>query len=528
MRKSKPNKSAVTPRSKRRMILLPFIYIVLALSAVLIVASVYRDKAFGDSQIDEILFYLTNGLAEGQSGSLVDAVRDNVFFAGILFFVFLLPVVDFYRDKIRIHFDLSLFGRARKVNFNPSQMPLWLKVSYSLVVFLISLAILLQSFGVFGYIRSLSQSGTLFEDQYIDPKQAQLKFPDKKRNLIYIYLESMENTNASKQSGGQAEKSTIPELESIALNPNNVSFSNKETGLGGALPAQGTTWTVGAMVAQSSGIPLKAMVMGDDQNSMGKVNRFLPGSYSIGDVLKNQGYNQTFIMGSNATFGGRDKMLTQHGSYQIQDYTYAKASGLIPDDYSVWWGYEDKKLFSFAKEELGRLSSVDTPFNLQLLAADTHFTDGYMDETCAKPFVAQYANVHACSSKEVAEFITWVQKQPFYDNTTIVISGDHLGMQTAYYEDMTTTPNYQRTIYNVFINSAVQPVNQFNRQFSTFDMYPSTLAAMGVTIPNDRLALGTNLFADKQTLVEQYGGIDALNRELSKRSGYYERKILRD
>ena len=38
---------------------------------------------------------------------MVDAARDNVFFAGILFFVFLLPVVDFYRDKIRIHFDLS-------------------------------------------------------------------------------------------------------------------------------------------------------------------------------------------------------------------------------------------------------------------------------------------------------------------------------------------------------------------------------------------------------------------------------------
>ena len=231
-------------------------------------------------------------------------------------------------------------------------------------------------------------------------------------------------------------------------------------------------------------------------------------------------------MGSNAAFGGRDKMLTQHGSYQIQDYAYAKASGLIPDDYSVWWGYEDKKLFSFAKEELGRLSSVDTPFNLQLLTVDTHFTDGYMDETCDKPFAAQYANVHACSSKEVGEFIAWVQQQPFYDNTTIVISGDHLGMQTAYYENMATTPNYQRTIYNVFINSAVRPAHQFDRQFSTLDMYPSTLAAMGVQIPDDRLALGTNLFADKKTLVEQYGSIGALNRELSKRSNFYDRNIL--
>ena len=526
MKKNKQVSTDTKQSSKRRIILLPIVYILLALSAILVVASVYKAKAFGDSQIDEIIFYLTNGLSTGQSGSIVDAVRDNILFAGILFFVMLLPVVDFYRDKIRIHFDLSLFGRPRKVNFNPSRMPLWIKVSYATVVFMISLAVLLQSFGVFSYVRSLTQSSTIFEDSYVDPKQANLKFPAKKRNLIYIYIESMENTNASKQNGGQAEKSTIPELENIALDKNNVSFSNKSSGLGGALPAQGTTWTVGAMVAQSSGVPLKANVMGDKQNSMDKVNKFLPGSYSIGDILKTQGYNQTFIMGSNAAFGGRDKMLTQHGSYQIQDYTYAKASGLIPDDYSVWWGYEDKKLFSFAKEELGRLSSVDTPFNLQLLTVDTHFTDGYMDETCDKPFAAQYANVHACSSKEVGEFIAWVQQQPFYDNTTIVISGDHLGMQTAYYEDMTTTPNYQRTIYNVFINSAVRPAHQFDRQFSTLDMYPSTLAAMGVQIPDDRLALGTNLFADKKTLVEQYGSIGALNRELSKRSNFYDRNIL--
>ena len=111
-------------RRKRRLILLPLIYILLLLSAVLIVASVYKSKAFGDSQIDEIMFYISTGLADGQSGSIVDAVRDNVLFAGILFFVLLLPVVDFYRDKIRVHFDMSLFGRARTINFNPSRIPL--------------------------------------------------------------------------------------------------------------------------------------------------------------------------------------------------------------------------------------------------------------------------------------------------------------------------------------------------------------------------------------------------------------------
>ena len=104
-------------------------------------------------------------------------------------------------------------------------------------------------------------------------------------------------------------------------------------------------------------------------------------------------------MGSEASFGGRDKLLTQHGNFNIEDYNYAKKHGKISEDYKVWWGYEDKKLFQFAREEASRLAASDKPFNLQLLTADTHFTDGYLDETCAKTFSNQYDNVHACSSK---------------------------------------------------------------------------------------------------------------------------------
>ena len=230
-------------------------------------------------------------------------------------------------------------------------------------------------------------------------------------------------------------------------------------------------------------------------------------------------------MGSEASFGGRDKLLTQHGSYDIQDYNYAKQHGQISEDYKVWWGYEDKKLFQFAREEASRLASSDKPFNLQLLTADTHFTDGYLDETCAKTFANQYDNVHACSSKQVAEFVKWVQSQPFYENTTIVMSGDHLGMQTSYYDEKISEPNYQRTIYNAFINPAAAAEKTHNRLMTTFDMYPSTLAALGVKIDGERLGLGTNLFANKQTLTEQLGGIDQLNSELSKRSNYYEKKI---
>ena len=512
-------------KSKRRLLVKISILVMLLLAAVFYVANRYKRVNFGDAQIDEIIFYFINGAGDGQLSSLIAAVQDNLLFCGILFFLLLLPVIDFYRNKITINFDLSFLGRAKKITFNPSKIRLKYKFIYSLTMFLLSAWLLLSSFGVFDYVWSLTQTSNLYEDHYVEPSTAKLTFPEKKRNLVYIYLESMENTLFSKENGGQMDQTIMPELEKLATNNDNVSFSNLQSGLGGSLPAYGTTWTVGAMMAQSGGVPLKSSVLGKDHNSMGVYKEFLPGAYTIGDVLEANGYNQTFIMGSEASFGGRDKMLTQHGNTSIQDYNYAKKSGQISPDYGVWWGYEDKKLFEFAKTEAERLSSEDKPFSLSLLTVDTHFTDGWLDPSCQTNYQEKYSNVHACSSSMVAEFVGWLQEQPFADNTTIVLTGDHLGMQTSYYDNIITQPDYQRTVYNVFINSAVKPVTSTGRLFSSFDMYPTTLAAMGVKIDGDKLALGTNLFSDSETLVEKYGTIEALNSELAKRSSFYEKQI---
>lgn len=70
----------------------------------------------------------------------------------------------------------------------------------------------------------------------------------------------------------------------------------------------------------------------------------------------------------------------EHGNFDIKDYNYAVEAGWIPADYRVWWGYEDEKLFSFAKEELLNLSQSGEPFNLTMLTVDTHFEDGWVCE----------------------------------------------------------------------------------------------------------------------------------------------------
>lgn len=49
---------------------------------------------------------------------------------------------------------------------------------------------------------------------------------------------------------------------------------------------------------------------------------------------------------------------------------------------------------------------------------------------------------------------------------------------------------------------------------------------MGAKIDGERLGLGTNLFSDKQTLMEEIG-FEALNKEVQKTSDFYNTTIVR-
>ena len=377
------------------------------------------------------------------------------------------------------------------------------------------------------YLVSQKKESHFIEQNYVDPRTTKITFPDKKRNLIYIYLESMESTFASKGDGGGLDFNCIPELTTLA--EENTNFSNSDK-LGGGYPAYGGTWTMAGIFSQTSGIPIKNSEQTDDVNAtLAEQSSFSSQARNLEDILADEGYNQCFMIGSDATFGGRRAYFESHGKgkTEICDYNTAKENGQIPEDYYVWWGYEDQKLFANAQEKLTELSSKDDPFNFTMLTVDTHFEDGYVCEQCQNEFGDnQYANVMACSSRQVDAFVKWIQQQPFYENTTIVISGDHLTMDSDFCNDV--SEDYERSVYNVFINLPEGLDTSFekthNREFATLDMFPTTLAAMGVTIEGDRLALGVNLFSDEQTLTEQYGR-KGLDKELMKKSKFYDMLI---
>lgn len=389
----------------------------------------------------------------------------------------------------------------------------------SKIILLISIIIVLLIMNVFEFTKNQIVVSTLIEKEYIDPLNANIVFPEQKQNLIYIYLESMESTFSSRENGGMYEEDRIPELTTIAKN--NINFSNTDN-VGGALDLKGTNWTIAAMVSQTSGVPLKISI---GQNDYGKYSAFLPGTYTLGEVLEENGYKNYLLLGSDIEFGGRKLYFESHGNYKIWDYNSAIEENRMTEDQRVWWGYSDRDLFKYAKEQLEEISKKDEPFNFTLLTVDTHFTDGYICEDCEDNFEDQYSNVIRCSSKQVSEFVEWIKNQPFYENTTIIISGDHLTMQSEIEENALQMNFGERTVYNAFINSKVESEFTKNRMFFTMDMYPTTLAAIGAKIEGNKLGLGTNLFSGEQTIAEKYG-VEYVRTEIGKRSKFYNKKLL--
>ena len=374
----------------------------------------------------------------------------------------------------------------------------------------------LINYQIITYVFDMVRTSKLYEEHYVDPQNVELEFKEK-RNLIHIYLESVENTYLSKEDGGQEENNYIKELGKLAKENINFSHSNK---IGGSYTIEGTQWTIASMVAQEAGIPLLVPLSKDkyDENSS-----FLSGCYTLGEILEKQGYQNRILMGSDANFGCTSNFYKQHGNFKIEDTTSLKKEGRLPQDYHVFWGFEDKKVFEFAKEDLTEMAKSNQPFCMELVTIDTHTPDGYLCDQCKNTHKNQYANVIECQSKQINDFINWCKTQEWYENTTIVITGDHNSMSEKFFVGIDT--DYVRTPYNCFINSVVEPVNNKNRLFSTIDMYPTMLVAMGASIEGNRLGLGTNLFSDKKTIMEEIG-FNELNNEVQKTSRFYDYTIL--
>ncbi len=369
------------------------------------------------------------------------------------------------------------------------------------VAFLLSFVVLYSS-GYIHYVIYTNSTSTLYEDHYISTDKIDIKVPEKKRNLILIYLESFENNFANEK---HYQKNLIPNLSKIQKEGE---FSTNHQSI------TGSEYSIAAIVASQCGIPLRFIKERDIWSS----RYFLPQAVCFAEVLKNAGYQNTIIKAADITFTNAHIFSLTHGYNEAMGVTEILAD--VPTEerssyIGTFEGVKDKVLLNFAKQKLASFNK-DKPFMLTLFSLDTHTPGYFYDNTCSREF-RDLRDIFMCSDKTISEFISWLKESPYWENTTVVILGDHLLPSR-----IKKTGFPKRGIYNAFLNLPKGLKIDKNKAFSTYDIAPTLLESVGIKLNPRAFGLGRSMFADEDTLVEKYG-VQDLKILIRKKSKIYDK-----
>jgi len=272
-------------------------------------------------------------------------------------------------------------------------------------------------------VKSQSRDGDPdFSIYYKEPAKS---IPQPKLNLVYIYGESLERTYFD----NQAFPDLTPELG--ALKAQSIDFSH-------TMQLPGTDYTIAGMVASQCGIPLFAPFEG---NASASLSSFFPQNVCLGDILKNSGYENYFVQGANLRFAGKDVFLKSHGFDHL--YGSEELKNDVDDpNYRNDWGFYDDTVLNEAWKKFEALSKEGKRFSLFTLTVDTHHPDGFISRGCQRKNydidgkTNQSFSAVTCSQENIATFINKIKASPWFKNTVIVVSSDHLAMKNTAWDQL--------------------------------------------------------------------------------------------
>ncbi|WP_298767405.1 LTA synthase family protein [uncultured Fibrobacter sp.] len=463
------------------------------------------------SNVEAVLFTVFAGANEGSEEFVISSFMANVMQPALHLFVCtaaLLVAVSGLLSKrnVKANFRfwklrLTLAGKGfLQILWPLCKFALVTMVAYCFVISLVLPGIVTSA--PFHALFQQPVDSELYREYYANPDSVKVTAPQQPKNLIVIFLESME-TNFARYT---------PEIDSLF----------REFGFApGGLNVSGTSWTIAGITGKLCGIPLN-MPMGIEEYH-GKLPTYLPHASCLMNILANEGYEQVYVQGSSGDFTQKRDFWKVHGNVAIHDIEYFKEAGKIPQDYKVFWGFEDRKLYGFVKEELDSLAERGKPFALYMLTVDTHQPFGYTDELCQEQFSAsqeKYPQSLRCASFQLAEFLDWASKQSWFEKTTIAVMGDHtLDMLSA----KANVPKHEQLYWTNFILNSALPLPGKSRQYSSLDMFPTLLESMGFVVEGRSMGLGRSLYSNEPTLLEHYGQktLDSLLRERSIQYDYF-------
>ena len=327
-----------------------------------------------------------------------------------------------------------------------------------------------------------SQISSDFFDYYKQPAIAAKN--EKQKNIVFIFAEGLERTFFDQALFPGLTKNLL-EIESRS-----ISFSNIEE-------VTGTNWTVGGITASLCGIPLFTPSHG---NSMGGMDSFLPSAKCLGDLLKEQDYQLTYMGGADIAFAGKDKLFQSHGFSQVLG---RKELGPRINDFrnSSSWGLSDGITLDLVYQRFEELSKSDQGFGLFTLTLDTHQPNGHPSKSCEGAVYGdgknRMLNAVACSDKLIANLINRISDSRFADETVIVLASDHLAMRNTASRILNKA---KRKNLFLIIDPDEKKPKEIKSKGSALDISPTVLPFIGF---EGQIGLGRNLLENQKSLDQE-------------------------
>lgn len=346
------------------------------------------------------------------------------------------------------------------------------------ILLLFSILYFAHGLDVISFLQTLSGKD-FFSEAYATPNIKAFPSPVKKKNLIVLYIESLEQNLRNSSIHGVNLIEPIDNLSGFTI----PYFTS----------APGTGWSIAGMVASQCSIPtIPYLKVG------AHAKNFLPGAICLGDILARDGYEQYFLSGPDLQFAGMDKFYKDHGYQHAMGKSEWREKKLDSTLFTSWGsGIHDDTLLEEAKKIIIQMKSAHKTYNLTLITTDSHASKGTPSTHCSKQEKASgFRGAFQCTSKFVANFINELKKENLLNDTVVVIMGDHPFLnnekQSAFFPD----PRY---IYIKFItNDNIRPLRD---KMTHFDVAPSILELLGyINSSNPRFGLGFSLFSKVDAL----------------------------
>lgn len=338
-----------------------------------------------------------------------------------------------------------------------------------------------------------------FAEHYVYPAKVKVEAV-KPKSLVLIYVESLEDTYKDPKIFG---KDLVASLEHF----NGVSFGRFQQ-------APGTGWTIAGITSTQCGLPLKSVSLYDGNDQGENIKSFLPNAVCLGDILHNAGYYNVYMAGDALTFSGKGKFFEDHHYDEVYGREELKGNRTAND--MNFWGLYDDDLLALVKAKLIKLHAQNQPFNLTINTIDTHGPDGHFSKYCKAHGIKDFNGIVECTSNQVAELLVFMKQNKYFQDTNVVIMGDHLAMENPVYDKLKKVK--ERHVYNMLIST--KRVIKNREDVLHFDMFPTILEFIGFKVEGGKLGLGYTAIS-KAADMPPANEFEEMNEDLLNQSDEY-------